>query len=123
MAKFSIVFGIILIILGLVSYFGISSESITALIPAFLGLPMLILGWIAQNEKYLKHAMHGAAVLMLISIIGASVRILSNVSFNQSFVFSEPVIIQILMVLISLIFLILVVKSFFDSRKTKKLTK
>ena len=70
MAKFSIIFGIILIIIGLVSYFGISNESITALIPAFLGIPVLVLGFLALNEKYLKHAMHAAAVLMLLGFGG-----------------------------------------------------
>ncbi|WP_297838489.1 hypothetical protein [Ignavibacterium sp.] len=48
---------------GLYGYFGISSESITALIPTFFGIPLLILGWLGLNEKYLKHTMHGAAVL------------------------------------------------------------
>lgn len=70
MAKISIAFGIILVILGLISYFGISSESITALIPTFLGIPVFILGFIALNEKYLKHVMHGAAVIMLLGFGG-----------------------------------------------------
>ena len=44
MAKTAITFGIILTLLGLIAYFGISSESITALIPAFFGVPVIILG-------------------------------------------------------------------------------
>jgi hypothetical protein len=47
MAKLSIVYGNIFILMGLISYFGISSESVTALIPAFLGVPILLLGWAA----------------------------------------------------------------------------
>ena len=70
MANLSIIYGIIFILMGLISYFGISSESITALIPAFFGIPMLILGWLGLNEKYLKHTMHGAAVLMLLGFFG-----------------------------------------------------
>ena len=54
MAKLSITYGVIFILMGLISYFGISSESVTALIPAFFGIPMLILGWLGLNEKYLK---------------------------------------------------------------------
>jgi hypothetical protein len=52
MAKTAITFGIILTLLGLIAYFGISSESITALIPAFFGVPVIILGWLALNEKW-----------------------------------------------------------------------
>ena len=70
MAKLTIVYGVIFIIMGLYGYFGISSESITALIPAFFGVPMLILGWFGLNEKYLKHTMHVAAVLNLLGFAG-----------------------------------------------------
>ena len=72
MAKLSIAYGVIFILMGLYSYFGISSESVTALIPAFFGVPMLILGWLGLNEKYLKHAMHGAAVLTLLGFAGTA---------------------------------------------------
>lgn len=36
MAKLTIVYGVIFIAMGLYGYFGISTESITALIPTFL---------------------------------------------------------------------------------------
>lgn len=68
MAKLTIAYGVIFILMGLYGYFGISSESITALIPTFFGIPMLIFGWLALNEKYLKHAMHGAAVLTCLDL-------------------------------------------------------
>lgn len=42
---------------------------ITALIPAFAGLPLIVLGVVAMNEKYLKHAMHAAAVLGLLGFL------------------------------------------------------
>ena len=75
MAKTAIIFGIILTLLGLIAYFGISSESITALIPAFFGVPVIILGWLALNEKYRKHSMHIAAALMLLGFIGTGIRV------------------------------------------------
>ena len=75
MAKTAITFGIILTLLGLIAYFGISSESITALIPAFFGVSMIILGWLALNEKYRKHSMHIAAALMLLGFIGTGIRV------------------------------------------------
>lgn len=121
MAKISIAFSIILIILGLVSYFGISSESITALIPAFLGIPVLVLGIIALNEKYLKHSMHIVAVLMLLGFGGTVGGLLKffRMLGGESFERPSAITIQAIMALLCLVFLVLAVKSFIDARRGK----
>jgi uncharacterized membrane protein len=121
MAKISITLGIILIILGLISYFGISSESITALIPTFLGIPVLILGFLGLNEKYLKHAMHGAAVLMLLGFGGTVGGLIKFFRMLGGAVFERPsaITIQAIMALICLVFLILAIKSFIDARRKR----
>lgn len=119
MPRVAMLFGVIFIILGLVAYFGISSESITALIPAFLGLPMLILGWVAQNEKYLKHAMHGAAVLALLGFggtVGGLIKFFRMIGGEQ-FERGSAITVQAIMALLCLIFLIFAVRSFIDARK------
>ena len=122
MAKVSIVFGLILIILGLVSYFGISSESITALIPAFLGVPILFLGFFSINEKYLKHSMHAAAVLMLLGFGGTVSGLIKFFRMLGGEIFERPsaITIQAIMAVICLIFLVLAIKSFIDARRGKK---
>lgn len=122
MAILSISYGIILILMGLVSYFGIGSESITALIPAFIGIPMLILGWLGLNDKYLKHAMHGAAVLMLLGFFGT---VGGLIKFFKMLGGIQPerlaaVIVQAIMALMCLVFLIFAVKSFIDARKSRR---
>jgi len=122
MPRVAMLFGVIFIILGLVAYFGISSESITALIPAFLGLPMLILGWVAQNEKYLKHAMHGAAVLALIGFggtVGGLIKFFRMIGGEQ-FERGSAITVQAIMALLCLIFLVFAVRSFIDARRNKK---
>jgi len=121
MAKISIVFGIILMILGLVSYFGISSESITALIPAFLGVPVLILGFISLKEKYLKHSMHAAAVLMLLGFGGTVSGLIKFFRMLGGEIFERPsaISIQAIMAVICLIFLVLAINSFIDTRRGK----
>lgn len=122
MPRVAMLFGVIFIILGLVAYFGISSESITALIPAFLGLPMLILGWVAQNEKYLKHAMHGAAVLALLGFggtVGGLIKFFRMIGGEQ-FERGSAITVQAIMALLCLIFLIFAVRSFIDTRKMKR---
>jgi hypothetical protein len=119
MTKLSITYGIIFILMGLISYFGISSESITALIPAFFGVPMLILGWLGMNEKYLKHVMHGATVLMLLGFFGT---ISGLVKFLKMLGRIQPerpaaVTVQAIMALMCIVFLVFAVKSFIDARK------
>ena len=47
MPKISLVVGILLVVQGVGFYVGTSSRSITALIPAFVGLPILVLGIVA----------------------------------------------------------------------------
>jgi hypothetical protein len=44
MAKLTVVFGGALIVVGLAGYFLTGRQSVTALIPAFIGLPILALG-------------------------------------------------------------------------------
>jgi uncharacterized membrane protein len=122
MPKLSITYGIIFILMGLISYFGISSESITALIPAFFGVPMLILGWLGLNEKYRKHSMHIAAALMLLGFAGT---ISGLIKFFKIFVGIQPerpaaVIVQAMMAVMCLVFLFFAFKSFIDVRRNRE---
>ncbi len=68
MARLTIVVGILLIVLGVGFYAGLmaaedSAPSVTALIPAFFGLPILLCGLLALKESLRMHAMHGVALL------------------------------------------------------------
>ena len=121
MAKLAIAYGIIFVFMGLYGYFGISSESITALIPAFFGVPMLVLGWVGLNEKYLKHAMHGAAVLTLLGFAGTVGGLIKFFKMLGGAELERPaaVTVQAIMAVLCLVFLILAVKSFIDARRKK----
>ncbi len=66
MARTTIGFGIAMIALGLIGYFGSNMVSVTALIPAIFGVLLVVFGAIAQKEHLRKHAMHGAAVVGLL---------------------------------------------------------
>ena len=122
MPKFSIVLGIIFIVMGLYGYFGISSESITALIPTFLGIPLLVLGWIGLNEKYLKHAMHGAAVLTLLGFVGTVSGLIKFFRMLGGEEMQRPaaVTVQAIMSILCLLFLVFAIKSFIDARRNKE---
>ncbi|GMU95764.1 MAG: hypothetical protein HZC46_06705 [Ignavibacterium album] len=121
MPKFSIALGIIFIAMGLYGYFGISSESITALIPTFFGIPLLILGWLGLNEKYLKHTMHAAAVLTLLGFAGTVSGLIKFFKMIGGEEMQRPaaVTVQAIMALLCLLFLVFAVKSFIDARRNK----
>jgi hypothetical protein len=71
MAKLTIVLANILILMGIGGYVASGMVSMTALIPAFIGVPLEVLGWLALSESRRKHAMHGAVVLALIGFLGS----------------------------------------------------
>jgi len=77
MPALTLVIGLILMILGAAGYFSADadSRSVTALIPAFFGLPIALLGAAALAKPGLsKHAMHAAVALALLGAIGAGMQ-------------------------------------------------
>ncbi|MDC0576513.1 hypothetical protein OAO70_00545 [Euryarchaeota archaeon] len=63
--------GSILILWGFFSYIASDSGSITALIPSFFGVSLLILGFLSiRNESNKHHYMHASMIVALISVLG-----------------------------------------------------
>ena len=69
--------GILLTLLGLLSFLLSSGASWTALIPACIGIPLYLLGVFARNEKARKHLMHTAVILALVGFLGSVPGLLS----------------------------------------------
>ena len=70
MPLLTITVGSILVLLGLGSYLAFGRTSVTAMIPAFFGLPLLGLGFMALYANLRKHTLHAASVLVLIGFLG-----------------------------------------------------
>ncbi len=66
----TILFAIDLLLTGIIGYQVTGAKSPTALIPAGIGLLMLIAGVSAIYEKCRKHAMHGAVLIGLLGFLG-----------------------------------------------------
>jgi hypothetical protein len=131
MGPLTIVFGIVLVILGVVGYFASGGASVTALIPAFFGLPLLLLGFLARQENLRKHAMHAAVLVGLVGFLGAAfmaipkapelfstgkvLRVRDGVESDATL----GVIMQLLMALTCAVFVVLCVKSFIDARRNR----
>ncbi len=119
----AMLFGGLLTALGVVAYtspdlLGTGDPfKISALSPAFLGLPITLAGLVAAlKPSLLKHAMHVAAVLGLLGIVGGFVPVaLRNFNFDTA-----AVKVGVGMTLLSVVFVGLCVKSFIDAKKARK---
>lgn len=89
MPAVSVIIGLLLIALGIWGYWGGAlglwqplgfdapeKLSGTALIPAYVGTGLVVLGLLAFKERLLKHAMHLAAMLGLLGLLASAGRIL-----------------------------------------------
>ena len=124
MPKIAVAFGILLILLGVGAFLGTGSSRFTSLIPAIFGTPILLMGILAIAKPDLrKHAMHVAAMFGLLGTAGGL-----GMGLPKTFALmagetikSTPLAVsmQVAMGVISLIFLILCVKSFIDARRAR----
>lgn len=122
MPSVTIGLGVLLILLGIGGYFGLGRVSITALIPTFFGLPLFILGLLAQKENLRKHAMHAAATLGLLGFLG-SARGLPNFFIlitGGDVARPKAVIMQSIMAILCVVFTGLCGKSFIDARRQRE---
>jgi len=70
--KLTITLGAVLVVLGLGAYVLSGAASITAAIPAFLGLPILIAGVVANAKPDIhRHAIHVALVIAVLGALGS----------------------------------------------------
>ena len=120
MSTTSIVFGVLLILLGVAGYaYGLMTghASPTALIPAAFGLVIAIIGAVAaSNEGLRKHLMHAAVIIALIGFIAPLGRVLSKIS---DFSISAASLSQLAMSAICLIFVVFAVRSFIAARRER----
>ncbi len=72
MPLITIVTALMLIALGIVCRMLSDSASITVLIPAILGILLLAAGLIARRPGARRHAMHAAAGLALLALMGSA---------------------------------------------------
>ena len=117
--RITIIYSVLLIILGIGGYIVSNAASTTALIPAFFGIVLLLSGLVSSREHLKKHAMHIAAALALIGFVATvgglgelMVLISGGEVQRQLAVMSKSV-----MAILSLVYVLISVKSFIDARR------
>lgn len=117
-SKASLVTGILLIVVALIGYLGSGLQSWTALIPSFIGVPILLCGLVARRPAKLKLAMHLAAVFGLLGFIaplGRLIPMFTKGEFELSLVTAS----LLAMAVICGAFLVYCIKSFRAARMAR----
>jgi hypothetical protein len=118
----TVVFGILLIALGLIGYFATDRVSWTALIPAIFGAVLLILGLLGYKEHLRKHVMHAAAMVALIGFIGALFRVVPHLPAlvaGEHIEHGRAVLCSAIMAGLCGVFVALCVRSFIVARRNR----
>jgi len=126
MAKLTILFGILLIVVGAWGFFGTGSVHPTALIPTYFGLALAWSGILAHTKDAKRRMlwMHVAVTAGLIGFLGAAVMAAIEVLKAHGAPLEHPVAVesQTAMAAICLVFVALCVRSFIAARRDGKLT-
>jgi hypothetical protein len=125
MAKMTIIFGVLLIVLGLAGYFGTGSKAPTALIPAWFGLALGVGGTLAisPSETRRKIFMHVNVTIGSVGMIGAFVEAVRGYGAARSAGIDPDMIAfsaKLAMGMILLTYTILCVRSFIEARRKRE---
>ncbi len=125
MIRITILLGIVLLLLGLGAYgYAMTGEeaSVTALIPAFFGGPILSLGLLAAQLPARRALLiHIAVVLAVLGLLGAARGLTSLpalITKPDEVARPAAVIVQSAMAVLCLVYVILAVRSFVLARKS-----
>ena len=125
MAWPTILFGALLVMLGATSYTNAKPNELTgnvsptALIPAGFGAALVVCGVLALNEKIRKHAMHAAAMVGLLGVVGGLVPLIRSLAKGNEFDPNAPATRSgLLMTIVCAVFVGMCVKSFIDARRS-----
>jgi hypothetical protein len=114
MQRLTLVIGGILVVLGVVAYVATGAASVTALIPAFVGLLLVICGVIAgRGEKARMHATHAALLIALLGAIGALMRVITVAALTPA------VIVSAIMFVLLVVYLVMGIRSFIAARRAR----
>jgi uncharacterized membrane protein YidH (DUF202 family) len=123
MARVTILFGIVLILLGGFGYVATGSHYPTALIPSAFGIVLAILGFFAHtaDSKRRMILMHIAVTIGLLGFLGTAKSIVDCLQMAGGRQFPYPAAVEekAAMAVLMLVFVILCVRSFIAARRAR----
>ena len=123
MAKLTITFGIVLILLGLVGWVSSPLHAPTALIPSVVGIILALLGGLASTEDAKKRMfhMHIAVAVGFLGFVLTAKSIWDYIQMLRGVQFPHPIAVEekAAMSIVLLVFVILCVRSFINARRAR----
>ena len=123
MARITILFGIVLILLGGFGYVATGSHFPTALIPSAIGIILAILGFFAHGAEVKRRMllMHIAVTIGLLGFLGTAKSIVDYLLMLNGKQFPYPAAVEekAAMAVLLLIFVVLCVRSFIAARRSR----
>jgi hypothetical protein len=118
--KVLMVYASALILLGVIGFLATGMVSFTALIPAYFGFILLLIALLAKNPGRKHLYMHVAVALGFLGFLGGVMGVKGFLTLIGGGEVERPaaVISQTIMAVLSLVFVIMCVKSFMDARKS-----
>ena len=114
MHRWTILFGLLLVAIGLGGYYFADAKQPMALIPAVLGIAMFVCGVVAAQGAMRRLAMHVAALIGMIGFVGPMVTIFNDIT-NTAEVLAKG-----LTSALCLMFVMMCINSFLEARRARK---
>ena len=120
MPRITVIFSLLYLALGLGGFFLTGAVHKTALIPAAIGVVLLVLGLLAGNEKLRMHVMHAALLIGLLALL-CTARSLFKLpaAFDGTAARPGAVFAQAATAILSVVYLALGVRSFIAARRAR----
>jgi hypothetical protein len=111
---------VILILTGVITFIATGASSVTALIPAFVGIAIGVCGVLATREKLRRHSIHLALVFALIGALGS---LMNVVKIGQLFAGTAErpgaIIESLILFVVTVVYLIFGIRSFIAARRAR----
>ena len=114
MAKVTQIVGLVLIAVGVIAYVATGFASVTALLPAALGVVVGVLGLVAARTEGGHHAIHAALVVALLGALG-SLRPTGGLADGE-----PAAITSVVTIIVCAVYIALGVRSFVAARKERE---
>ena len=116
MHRWTILFGLLLVAIGLGGYYFADAKQPMALIPAVLGIAMFGCGVVAAQGAMRMLAMHVAALIGIIGFVGPMVTIFNDITNTAN---TAEVLAKGLTSALCLMFVLMCVNSFLEARRAR----
>ena len=123
MARLTIVFGVLLIGVGIAGFVATGSHAPTALIPSYIGVVLVVCGALAMTDDLKRRglAMHVAATVGVLGLLSTFKAAYDVMQLAKGVVYPHPIAVEekAATCLLCLIFVAFCVRSFIEARRAR----